>query len=432
MPAPQSKTFFFLGLGGAGMRALAALLHAQGHTIVGTDTDLEKISLDPAAASYQVAPESTALSLLSRADMLVYTDAAPATHTLRHAAQAQGIPQQMLFAAVGEFSRGFTTIAVTGTHGKSSTTAMLAHILERAGLDPTVQVGASVPGWVLGNARAGTGKYFIVEADEYRRHFLHLHPAHAIITAIDFDHPDYFHSPSDVVAAYHDFLKRVAPTGWVITTEAVKKSHPDLPWPTTTLAVPVPTTKIPLVLPGTHMQHNAALAIALAEKLDVDRSTAQKALAAFPGLSRRFEAVGKIGDMQLISDYGHHPTEIAATLQAAHESNPQEKILAIIEPHTTERVHAFLDAFTTTLKSAPIDGVIIYPTFYVKGRENEGTAVASSQKLFDALKTTRPNVWHVKDDQELKSLLSTLSTQYDTAIAFSAGSLDAVIRSLKS
>ncbi len=423
-----TKTIFFLGIGGAGMRALAALLHARGHQITGTDFDYRSLQEDAAFSGYVTAPEAAATSLVTQADVLIYSDAVPDTHPLRQLAAAHRIPQQMLFEAVRDFARAFTTVAVTGTHGKSSTTALLAHILVAAGLDPTVQVGAAVPGWEQGNARVGHGKYFVVEADEYRRHFLVLQPTHAIVTTIDFDHPDYFHSVADVEAAYADFLKKIPSSGWVVTPDTVRTTYPRLPWPRHTHTVTA-AYQGALPLPGRHMQLNAALAVAMTEKLGVPSATATQALASFPGLARRFETIGAIGNMRIISDYGHHPTEIAATLAAATETFPGKKIAAVIEPHTTERVTTFLSDFVAALTAIPIAQIIIYPTFYVKGREDAGTALASSQRLYEAVAAVHSNVWHVKSNNELDARLIKIAADYDIAIAFTAGSLDTFLRS---
>src|SRR3989344_9051790 len=193
------KTSIFLGVGGAGMKGLAYLLRESGETVIGYDNnaDASEVSLEEAVAA------------LSTVDRLVYTDAAVATHPLREAALKINVPQTPYQEALGEFSQQYTTIAITGTHGKSSTTAFLAHILIEAGFDPSVLVGASMPSLEGKNAQLGKGKYFIVEADEYRKHFLELSPSHIIITTIDFDHPDAFSSLHDVEKAYEEFLTKL-------------------------------------------------------------------------------------------------------------------------------------------------------------------------------------------------------------------------------
>lgn len=423
------NTIFMLGIGGAGMQSLAQLLAARGHTIVGCDYDITKTRI-PALSAFTIVPEAEAPELLATADRLIYTDAAPPDHPLRVFARQHRIPEQMLFEATGEFSQDFTTIAVTGTHGKSSTTAFLGHILAENNLDPTVQLGAHVGSWPLGNARAGRGKYFVVEADEYRRHFLSLHPAHIIVTAIDFDHPDFFTSLEDVLAAYASFLRQLTPGGIVVCPAALMKQYPSLPWPATTITVTAPPQRTPLPIPGTHMQSNAALAVAMAAHLGVRTAQAWDTLRTFPGLARRFERIGTVGPMDVISDYGHHPTEIAATLAAAREWYPGKRILAIVEPHMAARVRAFLPLFIQALTTHNADAVIVFPTFYVTGRDDAVEAQASTQHFLKTLRRQRDRVFAADSATALATLMREKAGNFDIAIAFTAGVLDTHLRKI--
>lgn len=417
-----------LGIGGAGMQAQAQLLHAHGHTIVGSDIDVTKLAALPYFSAFTILPEDQATPLLESAELLIYTDAATPDHPLRQHAQSKGIPQLMLFEAAGVLAQNFTCIAVTGTHGKSSTTAFLSHILSTAGIDPTVQLGARVAGWPLGNARVGQGKYFVVEADEYRQHFLHFNPAHIIITSIDFDHPDFFKNIDDVKQAYAAFLKKLLPGGKVITPTNVIHDHPDLPWPATTVAVDTPTEPITLPLPGVHMQSNAALAVALAEVLGVPAAQSLEAIASFPGLSRRFETLGKLGQLTVVSDYGHHPTEIAATLAAARAWQPDAKIIAIVEPHTAARVNQFLPQYVSALTPELCDAVVVAPTFYVPGRDDKEAAITATTSLYQALSSARPNVTQLASLDDVDAQLHQASTTHGLAICFTAGVLDSTLR----
>ncbi len=421
-------TIFMLGIGGAGMQAQAQLLHAHGHTIVGSDIDVTKLAALPYFSAFTILPEDQATPLLESAELLIYTDAVTLDHPLRQYAQSKKIPQLMLFEAAGVLAQNFTCIAVTGTHGKSSTTAFLSHILSNAGIDPTVQLGARVVGWPLGNARVGQGKYFVVEADEYRQHFLHFNPAHIIITSIDFDHPDFFKNIDDVKQAYATFLKKLLPGGAVIALRHVIHDHPDLPWPATTVAVDSPTEPIVLPLPGTHMQSNAALAMALAEVLGVPTAQSLKALATFPGLSRRFETLGKLRYLTIVSDYGHHPTEIAATLAAARAWQPNAKIVAIVEPHTAARVNQFLSQYVSALTPELCDAVIVAPTFYVPGRDNQVAAIIATTSLYQALSGARSNVTQLANLDDIGEQLQQAAATYDLAIGFTAGVLDSKLR----
>lgn len=419
-----------LGIAGAGMQALGRILEAHGHAIVGTDYDAAKLALLPTSASFAVIPEADAAGAVAEAQLLIYTDAAPEFHPIRAAARAKKIPLSMLFSALGMVAENYRVLAVTGTHGKSSTTAFLGHIMATAGLDPTVFIGAAVATWPLGNARVGASDYLVIEADEYRNHFLNLKPTHAIITTIDFDHPDFFQDLAAVENSYAAFIGHIKKGGTLVCPTEVINAHPQLPWLATTLAVPPPTGNFPLPLPGQHMQYNATLAITLAHKLGIDRTTALKSLATFPGLARRFETIGYIDTLRIISDYGHHPAEIAATLQATRERYPEAKIVALVEPHTAARVQSFADQFVQALAAANCDGILLYPTFYVPGRDDASAAAASTITLYDALKRARPENVDKVDARNLQAMLRRQAGQYDTVIAFSAGTLDSILRPL--
>lgn len=397
------------------MRGLAKLLASRGKTIIGSDQQYEVTKSWEDMKQYIVWPDPTSLKelrgagLLGKVDLLIHTDAAEKTHPLIQEAQTRGIPVLPYQEALGEFSRDLRTVAITGTHGKSSTTAFLAHILIAAGKDPNVLVGAPMTTWG-GGARVGKSDIFIVEADEYREHFLTLAPEHAIIVSIDFDHPDYFHSLGDVQAAYGRFRARVKAGGVVLTSADIQDDIESMPEP----------------LPGRHMQHNAALAVKMAEILGVSREQAVATLTTFPGIGRRFEKLGQIGSMELYSDYGHHPAEIQATLEGARAKFSQEKILVVFEAHTLERLKTFFEGYVKALALA--DGVLLVPVFIPAGREHESAEAVA--KLKDLESNLHTEVWRIDGWDQLEAHLKQLSSQFDVALAFTAGLLDAKLRHL--
>lgn len=396
------KTIFMLGIGGTGMRGLAKLLAAQGNKIIGSDQQYQIIKNWPDMKAYEFSNKVTG-------DLLIHTDAAEKSHPLIQAAKKKNIPVMAYQEALGEFSKQFKTIAVTGTHGKSSTTAFLAHILIETGKDPNVLIGASMPAWGGTGARAGKNDLFIVEADEYREHFLMLAPAHAIIVSVDFDHPDYFKSLEHVKQAYERFRAKVS--GTVLSTD-------DL--------TPEDLQDIPAPIPGEHMQKNAALAVQMAGILGVSREDAIAALKTFPGLGRRFEKLGMISKMEIISDYGHHPAEIIATLHGAREKFGQNKIMAIFEAHTLERLKTFFDDYAKALELA--NGVLLVPVFIPIGREHESAEALI--KLKELEKMLKIPVWRLEKWEDLKPKLTELSSEFDIALAFTAGVLDSKLRQL--
>lgn len=406
MMLADAKTIFLLGIGGTGMRGLATLLAAQGKTVIGSDQQYEIIREWPDMAAWKIVAERDGGQLLEQADLLIHTDAAEPSHPLLTQAAQRGLAVLPYHVALGELSQAFTTIAVTGTHGKSSTTAFLAHILIEAGKDPSVLVGAPMPTW-QGGARVGASDLLVVEADEYREHFLTLEPAHAIIVSVDFDHPDYFRSLEHVQQAYQRFRARV--TGTIITTEELTGDD---------------FVNVPAPLPGTHMLHNAALAVKMAVRLGVSREEAIAALQSFPGMGRRFEKLGTLGAMEVYSDYGHHPREIEATLHAAQDTFASKKILVVFEAHTLERLRVFFEDFREVLSHA--DGAVLVPVFIPAGREHES---AEAQQKLQALQAELPqNTWRIDHYAELRDILQKLSPRFDVALAFTAGRLDAELR----
>lgn len=407
------KTSVFLGVGGSGMRGLAYLLRQQGEHIFG---------FDDAPGASELSREE-ALKELTHANRLVYSDAAQDNHPLRVEAKRAGIPEMPYQKALGEFSRNYQTIAITGTHGKSSTTAFLAHICIEAMLDPVVLVGASMESLRGKHAQFGQGKYFIVEADEYRNHFLELFPAHSIITTIDFDHPDSFSSLRDTEKAYQEFISHLAPDGVLVIPEQEKMRHLSIIFPLHTTTVSDQSiSDIHISLPGKHMRMNALLAVTLAEKLGIARKDAIASLKTFPGLSRRFELLGTYNGCDIRSDYGHHPAEIAATIGGAREAYPTKHITAVFEAHMPLRLRTFYSDFVSALSLA--DEIVIVPPFAPTGRDDNGVDYAIRLKN-DVLSAGKPAQYTENSTEFLFHLKG------DTvALIFSAGALDAAVRTL--
>lgn len=411
-----------VGIEGSGMRGLAYLFAKQGFGVVGEDDTVpERREID----GYTIVPQAGTAAAVRTADILVYSDAVKDDHPLRRLAEEHGIKQIAYQEALGIFAKQYTTLAVTGTHGKSSTTAMLAHILIEAGFDPTVLVGASLDVFGGRNARAGKGKYFVAEADEYRRHFLALAPAHIIITSIDFDHPDYFTSLADVEAGYSEFMGRLTLQGSVVVLSDVVEHHTRVKWPPNITVIHGDAGRnIAMALPGKHMQQNASLAVALAATLGIDKVHASQSLATFSGLKRRMEKIGMIQEIPVYSDYGHHPQEIEATLAGAKDFFAGKKIGVLVEPHMIERLVTFFEGFSRSLEAA--DAVMLCPVFYPKGREGE-ISDAPGKLLADLQSKGKPASL-LDSYEQLPAALREFARQVDVVIAFTAGRLDAKLR----
>lgn len=405
----MNTPILFLGAGGTGMQGLAYLYRESGNTVLLYDDnpDIDGVSL----------PE--AIDRLSNISLLVYTDAAPDTHPLRKAAAEKGIKQLPYHEALGKFSQNYKTIAVTGTHGKSSTTAFLAHMCVEAGIDPTVLIGAKMAG-LNGHARLGKGKYFIVEADEYRRHFLALSPSHGIITTVDFDHPDAFSSITDVEHAYSQFIARVAKDGIIAVPEEEYANHPNISWPENIMPVPEDTSSFEAPLPGKHMIMNAMLAATIAERLGIPKSDALASLATFAGIERRFELLGNIRGCDIRSDYGHHPAEIRATIASARQAYPSGKLTVLFEAHMPLRLRTFFDDFADALSLA--DTILITAPFAPAGRDAEG--IDDAKLLVDTIAKKGKKAMYIEDP----IYFINNSLEGDLLLFFSAGTLDSTIR----
>jgi UDP-N-acetylmuramate--alanine ligase len=339
------KAVHFIGVGGIGVSALARLFLAEGKKVTGSDRAPSLITAELSKLGVEIRTG------VGEADLVIYTIAVPSDHPELLEARQRHLPTLSYPEALGELSREKYTIAVAGTHGKTTTTAMIAEVLIRAGLDPTVIVGSlfTPPNQAAAsptNFIAGRSKYFVVEACEYRRSFLHLSPQVLVITNIDADHLDYYRDLADIQSAFAALVAKVPPDGAVITAKEYEQ-------------ISLPIT---LRVPGRHNQQNAQAAIAVAKTLGLSEVVARQHLANFRGTWRRFELKGETSTGALVyDDYAHHPAEISATLQGARELYPERPIIAVFQPHLYSRTKQLLADFAAALSGA--DEVVLLPIY---------------------------------------------------------------------
>jgi UDP-N-acetylmuramate--alanine ligase len=394
LPQPPARVHL-VGIGGVGVSGLARMLATRGYRVSGSDQSRSQITDELVAEGIPVAIGHTAAHIAG-ADLVVTTAAASSTNPELAAAAAQGIPVVKRAALLGLLANDAACLAVAGTHGKSTTSGMSALALERAGLDPSFAVGATVR--ELGtNARLGGGAHFVVEADEYDYSFLWLRPQVAIITNIEHDHPDIFPDLDTVLDAFARFVAGIRPAGTLIVAAddpgcqlLLGRLHQQQSLHITTFgegvgdwqitpdgAVRAPYGQVfalRLAVPGRHNLRNAVSVLAAASGLGVQPEALLAGLEAFGGVSRRFEILADTPHLTVISDYAHHPTEVVATIAAARERYAGRRLVAMFQPHTYSRTLLLLSEFAVALDAA--DEVVLAEIY--ASRETDTLGVSSA------------------------------------------------------
>jgi len=390
-----------VGIGGIGLSAIARVLLARGVQVSGSDQTASPLTDELARLGARVSIGHRAENV-GEVDLVLVTSAVADENPEIVAARRRGIRVVGRSDFFAELTAGKKTLAVAGTHGKTTTTAMIATILTNAGFDPDAVIGGIVPEWGS-NARAGQGDYFVIEADEYARAFLGLRPYVAVITSIEMDHPDVYRDVDDVARAFREFARLVpregVVIGWGDSPRVMAQLQPldsrvqrygfdaANDWRARDL---VPNARggsdfvvwrgeeklgeWSLAVPGRHNVLNALAAITVADAVGVDLNSARATLENFRGVARRFEIKGEFRGVTIVDDYAHHPTEIRATLAAARARFPARPIWAVFQPHTFSRTAALLDEFADAFADA--EHVIVTEIYAARERAVEGTSGA--------------------------------------------------------
>jgi UDP-N-acetylmuramate--alanine ligase len=401
-----------VGVGGTGLSAIARVLHGWGYPVSGSDRQAT-------ALTERLAGEGIAVSIGHRAEnvagagLVVISSAIAADNEEVEEAERRGIPVLKRERFLADLTAGKTTIAVAGTHGKTTTSALIAWMLLQAGLDPTFISGGILLD--LGtNARAGQGPHFVIEADEYDRAFLGLRPDVAVVTIVEHDHPDCYPTFASMQEAFAAFVAQIAPGGILIAGDDAEAGRlalarqagggrastyglgPGHDWQATDIRTgPAPDKgsrfepstsfeawhagrrlgRCVSGLPGLHNVLNALAALAAAFEAGVGFEQAAGALATFGGTGRRFEIKGEARGVTVVDDYAHHPTEVRATLAAARSRYPGRGLWAVYQPHTFSRTAALLDEFGRSFGEA--DHVIVTGIYAARERDTLGISGAA-------------------------------------------------------
>ena len=417
------KKVHFVGIGGIGVSAVARMMIHEGKVVSGSDrADSELIgALKASGAAVYIGHKAE--NVPKNVDLVVYTIAANEDNPELVRAREIGAMILSYPQFVGEISKNKFTIAVSGTHGKTTTTAMIAKILVDAGLDPTVIVGSLIK-TATGertNFVAGRSKYLVIEACEYKRSFLQYHPQILVITNIDNDHLDYYKDVADIQSAFAELAQRVPQEGFVVTDKNNATVVPVLKNVSAKIVNYDLYGDMPfqLKVSGIHNKKNAAAAFAVAVALGVDAKAAADSLSSFAGTWRRFEYKGLTKNgAKVYDDYGHHPTEIKATLQGARQLYPRERLIVAFQPHLYSRTKLLLDDFAGAFKLA--DEVILAP-IYAAREANDGSI--SSEMLAQKISEKGEFAKSPPSLKEVENYLANNSKKGDVVVVMGAGDI---------
>ncbi|GAB4494801.1 MAG: UDP-N-acetylmuramate--L-alanine ligase [Anaerolineales bacterium] len=449
------KHIHFVGIGGSGLSAIAHVCLERGEQVSGSDRQPAPVLDALRAAGAKIFVGQRAENIAG-ASLLVRSSAVPDTNPEVQAAFQQGIPVLKRADFLPMLLKDSHVIAIAGSHGKTTTTALVAWMLTALGLDPSYIIGG-ISHNLNGNAHAGKGSHFVIEADEYDRMFLGLAPKIAVITNVEHDHPDCYPTPEDFRQAFRDFVGGLLPDGILLAcgddsgaaailqhasgtgrrtvsyglahwlgrpmTEYQARDlwvnpHNELEFNAFHGSNFLATLK--LQIPGEHNARNALAALAIADLLGLSLPKAAEAIAQFRGTGRRFQLRGEINGITLIDDYAHHPTEIRATLQSARQRYPNNRIWAVWQPHTYSRTRTFFDDFKTAFKQA--DAVIV--TEIYAARETAPEDGFSSQQVLAAM--NHPQGYFAETLESAVNLLHTHTRPGDVVLVLSAGDADQI------
>lgn len=460
------KRVHCIGIGGIHVSAVAKLLKARGVFVSGSDAvDSEQVA-ELRKAGFDITVGHAAENLGEGIDAVVYSHAVPEDNPELIEAKKRGIETYDTHAFLAKLFEGADQIVITGTHGKSTTTAMTGTALIAGEADPTVVVGTKVSSFPDGNLRIGSPELLVVEGDEYRRHVLEYEPKILVLNNIEYDHPDAFADMDAYLSMFRELIELVRDNGIIIYNaddeqcvslieskiDGIKErgigiisvgsekgvirfsdAHVEEGvWVSRLKAMDSEYLEIRQSLPGEMNMRNATMAVtaAVAYKDDLDLGAVTEAMERFPGCWRRFERIGTFQGATLISDYGHHPTEVRETLKAARRTFPDARIVLCYQPHHRNRTKGLFNEFVTAFEDA--DVVLMSEIYDVPGREAAEDADVSSLAIVNAIKDHDPdrNIEFVGNLESTKAQLRDVVQEGDVLLMMGAGTIDQLARKI--
>jgi UDP-N-acetylmuramate--alanine ligase len=452
------KRVHFVGIGGCGMSGLARMLLDHGAIVSGSEPKPNPQTFDLTKRGASISRDQLGELLNAQTDLVVRTAAVPDNNREMQAARAYGLPTIKYADLLGQVMAERFGIAVAGTHGKSTTTAMIAFALIEAGTDPSFVVGGTVP-QLGGGSRSGMGTAFVAEACEYDRSYHKLAPKVAIITNIEEDHLDCYKSIDDIVESFRVFARLVPDDGLILAngpdprvlqalagiktpTELVGLS-PGFSWSTAPTGIVrgchrgtisykgKVVADLTMSVAGLHNLFNGTMAVAACAAYGVDPAVAAEAVGRFTGVDRRMTEVGTVngerGGAIVVDDYGHHPTEIRATLAAIREKYSPKRLFCVFQPHQHSRTRFLLEDFATSFSAA--DETIVPDIYFVRDSEAERQSV-SAKDLVDRVNNAGQSARHIPDFKQIVKFLAGQVGQGDVVVTMGAGNVWEIGRDL--
>ncbi|MCA9391113.1 MAG: UDP-N-acetylmuramate--L-alanine ligase [Candidatus Magasanikbacteria bacterium] len=460
MNLTELKRVHFIGIGGINMSGVAKILKRSGIEVSGSDAAKSEATEELEKIGVTVVIGHDAKNIPKDVDLVIYSSAVPVTNPERAEAMKRNIHQLTNFEFLGEWTKNKRVLLITGTHGKSTTTSITGLLLESVDADPTVIVGSRVPSFPDGNVRHGHSDWVVIEGDEYAKHFLEFKPFAVIVNNIELDHTDIYPDLEAMLDAFREMLENVQDGGIVLANandphvqtviggvraqlEArrirVKTfgfgMHADIPVTDYMTKAGEQSFmlrdlegrphRFVMHVPGKMNVMNAAAALALVGSIGVSFSKLIKPISEYKGIWRRFQIISEANDHTIISDYGHHPTAVAATLEATKLFYPGRRILLAFQPHQRQRTKDLFDAFIPAFEKA--DALALVEIYDVAGRET-GLAI-SSRDLQEAVvrndleRGVMRHVEYAPDVQAAKELVKRWMRPGDVVLVMGAGDI---------
>jgi UDP-N-acetylmuramate--alanine ligase len=445
MTTKSKQWIHMVGIAGAGMSNIATVLLEQGHRVSGSDLQCNNITKKLEEMGIEIYRGHSSSNLKEGVDLLVISSAIPLDNSEVKRARERNIPVLKRGQMLAHIVNDGKAIAVAGAHGKTTTTSMLYTVLDSCGLDPTFILGGEMQDNNLG-AKLGTAEYSIIEADESDASFLDLKPYIAVVTNIEDDHLDYYKSLENIRKAFKLFIDEVKPEGFALLYEgdssvaAIKahtrsrvisygeKSDCDYhiqDWQAlgtgSQFSVYHQGTylgQVILSVPGKHNSLNALATLATANEMGLDFNTAARALKSFKGAKRRFELIGQVGNVRIVDDYAHHPTEIKATIAAAHNYHHEGRILTVFQPHRFSRTKMLGQQLGEAL--AGVDKVIITDIYSAGEKPINGI---TGRVVYEAALNAGCDAKYLSSLEEIEDFILRSVQDHDLIITMGAGDI---------